>query len=132
MTISVGQIFTHRLQVTDALIRGFAEISGDHNPLHLDDDFAAKTRFGRRVAHGMLVGSLVVATLGQTFPGAIHLSQTFSFKQPVYVDDHLVATLEVVAWRAQKRIATVGMTLANAAETIVLQGEAVILLPEVL
>ena len=65
MNINVGDTFTKERLVTDELVRAFAEVSGDFNPLHLDEEFAATTRFGRRIAHGMLSGAFISAVLGR-------------------------------------------------------------------
>ncbi len=94
--------------ITDADIRTFAAISGDANPIHLDEDYAKTTRFGRRIAHGMLTASLISAVIGNDLPGvgSIYLSQTLTFKAAVYLDDTITATVEVTAFREEKRIAT--------------------------
>ena len=67
MDITVGDKFSNEREVTDELVRGFAELSGDHNPIHLDEEFAKETRFGRRIAHGMLSGAFISAVLGIEF-----------------------------------------------------------------
>ena len=67
MEINIGDKFSNERKITDELIRGFAEMSGDHNPIHLDEEFAATTRFGRRIAHGMLSGAFISGVLGFEF-----------------------------------------------------------------
>jgi 3-hydroxybutyryl-CoA dehydratase len=77
---------------------GFANLSGDHNPVHLSDHFAQKTRFGGRIAHGLYVASLISAVLGMYLPGpgAVYLSQTLNFRAPVKIGDVVTLTVEVV------------------------------------
>ena len=67
MDLKVGDTFSTTREITDEVIRAFAEVSGDHNPIHLDEQFAAKTRFGRRIAHGALSGAFISAVLGHEF-----------------------------------------------------------------
>ncbi|HMS10897.1 MAG TPA: MaoC family dehydratase, partial [Pyrinomonadaceae bacterium] len=76
--LKIGDSFSRTREVTDALVRAFAELSGDFNPIHLDEEFAARTRFGRRIAHGMLTGAFISAVLGQEFAERkiVYLSQT--------------------------------------------------------
>lgn len=117
--------------IDDAAIRAFAEASGDFNPVHIDDDYAAGTQFGRRIAHGLLTASLVSAVLANDLPGpgTIYLGQDLKFKAPVYIGDTVTATVELVAYREDKRIATFRTTCTNQAGTLVLEGEAVVLAP---
>ena len=77
---------------------GFANLSGDHNPVHLSDHFAQKTRFGGRIAHGLYTASLISAVLGMYLPGpgAVDLSQTLNFRAPVKIGDVVTLTVEVV------------------------------------
>ncbi|MBN9060930.1 MAG: acyl dehydratase [Rhizobiales bacterium 65-9] len=83
----------------------FAEISGDGNPVHLSDHFAAKTRFGERIAHGMFTGSLISALIGTRLPGAgaIYLSQSFQFLAPVKIGDVVAASVEVAELIPERR-----------------------------
>jgi 3-hydroxybutyryl-CoA dehydratase len=67
MNLQIGDVFSTSKQITDAVVRAFAELSGDYNPIHLDEEFAAKTRFKRRIAHGMISGALISAVLGYEF-----------------------------------------------------------------
>jgi 3-hydroxybutyryl-CoA dehydratase len=112
-------------------VRRFAEISGDHNPVHLDMSYAAQTRFGRPIAHGMLVAGLISAVLGTELPGpgSIYLSQTLQFRAPVYINDRITAAVEVIAIRPDKPIVTLKTVCTNQIEQVVLEGEAVLLVP---
>lgn len=131
MTLEIG-ITAQRTQViTDEAIRAFAQASGDTNPVHLDDAYAATTPFGRRIAHGMLSAGIISAVLGNDLPGpgTIYLGQELKFKAPVYVDDTLTATVELVKFREDKRIATFRTTCTNQNGVVVVEGEAVVIAP---
>ena len=130
--VQVGARASRTKTITDADIRAFAAASGDTNSIHLDEEYAKTTRFGRRIAHGMLTASLISAVLGNDLPGlgTIYLSQTLAFKAPVYLGDTLTATVEVTAFRSEKRIATLRTTCTNQEGTLVLEGEAVVIAPE--
>jgi len=115
--------------ITDHMIRTFAEISGDTNPIHLDDEYAATTRFGRRIAHGMLAAGLISATIANDLPGSgtVYLSQSLKFKSPVFPGDIITTTIEVASVRPDKPIATLSTTCINQDGVTVLEGEAVVL-----
>jgi 3-hydroxybutyryl-CoA dehydratase len=127
--LSVGQRATVSKTITSADIEAFAALTGDRNPLHLDDAFARRSRFGRPVAHGVLVAGVISAALGMVLPGpgAIYLSQTLKFLRPVYPGDTVTATLEVIAIREDKGIVTLRTTCTNQAGVPVVDGEAVVL-----
>jgi 3-hydroxybutyryl-CoA dehydratase len=130
--VQVGARASRTKTITDADIRAFAAASGDTNSIHLDEEYAKTTRFGRRIAHGMLTASLISAVLGNDLPGlgTIYLSQTLAFKAPVYLGDTITATVEVTAFRSEKRITTLRTTCTNQEGTLVLEGEAVVIAPE--
>jgi len=115
--------------VTEGDVTGFAGIIGDFNPIHVDAEYARKSRFGRRVAHGMLTGGLISAVLGNRLPGpgAIYLSQQLEFLAPVYIGDTITAVVEVVEWRPEKRIITLKTDAYNQDERQVATGKAVLL-----
>jgi 3-hydroxybutyryl-CoA dehydratase len=108
MDLKVGDKFSTAREVTDELIRKFAEVSGDFNPIHLDEEFAAETRFGRRIAHGMLSGAFISAVLGYEFKERkiVYLSQTLKFVAPVFIGDTVTATATVTHIREDKPIGT--------------------------
>ncbi|MCE7949034.1 MAG: enoyl-CoA hydratase [Chloroflexi bacterium CFX4] len=130
--VEVGARASRTKQITDADIRAFAAASGDTNSVHLDEEYAKTTRFGRRIAHGMLTASLISAVLGNDLPGmgTIYLSQTVNFKAPVYLDDTITATVEVTAFREEKRIATLRTTCTNQDGVLVVEGEATVIAPK--
>ncbi|HEY8380738.1 MAG TPA: MaoC family dehydratase [Microvirga sp.] len=96
--LSLGQRASLMRTVMDQDLHLFAEVSGDTNPIHISDSFAAGTRFGQRIAHGMFTASLVSALLGTRLPGpgAVYLSQTIQFLGPVRIGDVVTANVEVV------------------------------------
>ena len=132
MQINIGDKFTKDRLVTDELVRAFAEVSGDYNPLHLDDEFARTTRFGRRIAHGMLSGAFISAVLGYEFAERkiVYLSQTLKFTAPVYIGDTVTTTATVTHIREDKPVITLETVCTNQHGETVVRGEsAVMLLP---
>jgi 3-hydroxybutyryl-CoA dehydratase len=130
--LEIGMKATRTKTFTGEDVALFGRISGDHNPVHFDDDYAATTRFGKRIVHGMLTASLISALLANDLPGpgSVYLSQTLSFKAPVYLGDTLTATAELTEYRARSRVATFKTTCHNQDGTLVIEGEAVVLAPE--
>ncbi len=126
----IGQTAERSHTVSEATIAAFAEVSGDHNPVHLDADFAAQTPFKERIAHGMLSAAYISAVLGNDLPGpgAIYLSQTLNFRRPVKIGDVVTARVTVAAIDAEKARVTL-TTVCEVAGKAVVQGEAVILVP---
>ncbi len=96
--LSVGMFAETSMVVTAEKIETFAELSGDHNPIHMDAEYAATTPFGRRIAHGALSASLISAILGNDLPGpgAIFTELNMRFRKPAFIDDEIVARAEVV------------------------------------
>jgi len=129
VNIKVGDTASLIRKVTDADIRTFAELTGDHNPIHLDDDFAVTTRFGQRIAHGMFSGSLISSVIGNELPGtgSIYLSQTFTFLAPVYLGDTVTASVTVTKIRDDKPIVTLECVCKNQRGETLIKGEAVVL-----
>lgn len=128
---TVGQTATWTRTVTDAVIRQFAEATGDHNPVHLDEAAAAHTRFGGRIAHGMLSAGFVSAALATVLPGpgTIYLSQSLRFLRPVRLDDVITVRLEVLEVLAAKRRIRLATTCTNQRDETVVDGEATVMLP---
>ena len=128
-TLNPGDKASRVTLISDEMIRAFADLTGDTNPVHLDDAYAAGTRFGRRIAHGMIAASLISATLADDLPGpgTIYLSQTLQFKAPVYPGDTITTTVEVKTVRADKPIVTLSTICSNQDNTVVLEGEAVVM-----
>ncbi len=124
----VGDRKTVTVQVTDKMIRQFAEMSGDFNPIHLDEEYAKKTRFGRRIAHGMICGALISRALAMELEGGgIYLSQNMKFLQPVFVDDVLTIELLVQTLREEKGIASIETLVKKQTGETCVKGEAMIM-----
>jgi 3-hydroxybutyryl-CoA dehydratase len=124
-----GQTSSITRTVTAGEVEAFARVTGDTNPVHLDEAYAAQTRFGHRIAHGMLVASYISGLLGTQFPGpgTIYASQSLSFLKPVYLGDTLTVSATVLRFRADKSILTLETTIQNQRGEKVLTGEAVCL-----
>ena len=116
--------------VMDSDVVGFARLSGDENPLHLCDVYAAETRFGQRIAHGLYTASLISAVLGTRLPGpgAIYISQTLNFRAPVKIDDTVDVTVTVTELVPEKFRARLRCECSVGGE-IVLDGEALVKVP---
>ena len=130
MALQVGETASLSKTITDDDIKAFAELTGDHNPVHVDDSFAQTTKFGRRIAHGMLSASLISALLANKLPGqgTVYLSQTLKFVAPVFPNDTVTARVTVTNVREDKPIATLETICLNQNEEMVIKGEAVVLL----
>lgn len=129
MGFKVGDRIVITEKITDQMVRQFAEVSGDKNPMHLDDEYAKTTRFKRRIAHGMLSAALISRALGQELgPGGIYLSQTLKFLNPIFIDDEVSVELTVTALRPEKGIGTVETIVKKVASgDVVVKGEAMIM-----
>lgn len=106
----------------------FAALSLDKNPIHLDEDYAEKSMFGRRIVHGFLVGSLISAVFGTKLPGegAIYLHQEMNFRKPVYHGDEITATVEVTDIRKDKSILYFSTICKNERGEVVIDGKAIL------
>lgn len=129
MDVKIGDSFSTERHVTDELVRKFADVSGDYNPIHLDEEFAKTTRFGRRIAHGMLSGAFISAVLGNEFKDRkiVYLSQSMKFTAPVYLDDTVTATGTVTSIREDKGIVTLETVCTNQNGETLVKGEAVVM-----
>ena len=128
--LSVGM--TERLTKTVASsdVVGFAEVTGDRNPIHLSEHFAAQTPFGTRIAHGLYTASLISAVLGTRLPGpgAVYISQTLNFRAPVKIGDTVIVTVSVAELMPEKHRARLACT-CSVGEDVVLDGEAWVKVP---
>jgi len=126
MSLTVGQRATRRLTLTAEHVRTFAEISGDRNPLHFDEAFAAHTTFGRLVVQGGLTTGLLHALVAMDMPGpgTVFLSQNWKFTAPVYIDDTITAEAEVVSVHPAKPVTQLRVQITRSDGTTVLEGEA--------
>jgi 3-hydroxybutyryl-CoA dehydratase len=130
MDIKIGDKFSIERAITDELLRDFARLSGDHNPIHLDEGFAAKTRFGKRIAHGMLSGAFISAVLGYEFRERkiVYLSQSMRFTAPAFIGDTITTTATVTRIREDKGIVFLETNCTNQNGETTLKGEAVVMM----
>jgi 3-hydroxybutyryl-CoA dehydratase len=128
--LSVGQSASYTRSISEADVREFALMSGDFNPIHLDEAYAQATRFKGRIVHGMLPVTFVSTVLGTQLPGAgcIFMSASFRFKAPVRIGDTVVATCTVREINAPKSRVTFDCTCA-VGDVIVVEGEALVKVP---
>lgn len=133
MNLKVGDSAEVSKTINDEDVRVFAELTGDRNPVHFDEEYAASTRFGRRIAHGMLGASLISAVLGNELPGrgTVYLSQTLRFNAPVFLGDTVTARVVVKHVREDKPVVTLETVCTNERGERVVEGEAVVLVPKV-
>lgn len=127
----VGQNASVCKTITDGDIRDFARISGDDNPIHLDDDYAAQSLFGKRIVHEILVSALISRVIGTMLPGegTIYLSQDLKFVKPVYVEDTVVAEVEILKIDNEKKRMTLKTTVTKEDGTCVIEGEVLVIPP---
>jgi 3-hydroxybutyryl-CoA dehydratase len=128
--VRVGMRENYRKHGRSSDVVGVAEISGDRNPIHLSEHFAAKTPFGGRIAHGLYTASLISAVIGTRLPGpgAIYISQTLRFLAPVRIGDDVDATVEIVELIEKGRRAKLRCE-CRVGDTVVLEGEAEVKIP---
>ncbi|HEX8566171.1 MAG TPA: MaoC family dehydratase [Pyrinomonadaceae bacterium] len=128
--LKIGDKFSTSKQITDSVVRAFADLSGDYNPIHIDEEFAKTTRFGRRIAHGMISGALISAVLGYEFKErrVVYLSQTMKFVAPVFIDDTVTASATVKNIRKDKNIVTLETVCTNQNGETTLKGEAIVMI----
>ena len=126
MSIAVGQRASRSLTLTAQHVRTFAELSGDYNPLHFDEGFAAGTKFGRLVVQGGLTTGLVHALVAMDIPGpgSVFLSQNWKFTAPVYIGDTISAEAEVLSVHPSKPVTELRVQITRDDGTTVLEGTA--------
>ncbi len=129
--ISIGDTASFRRTVTEDLVDMFAAVSGDHNPVHLDAEFAAGTQFGQRIAHGMIAGAFISAAIATEMPGpgTIYLGQEVQFRAPVFLGDELTVNLEVTDKHESKPWVTLSTVVVNQEGKAVVKGEAKVMAP---
>ena len=130
--LHVGLAAERTREVTDDVIRRYAELTEDFNPIHMDEAVAARSRFGARIAHGMLSAGFISAVIGMDLPGpgALYLGQTIRFTRPVKLGDSVTTRVEVTEIIPAKRRAKLATTCRNQHGEVVLEGEASIMMLE--
>lgn len=128
--LRLGQAASMERLVDDALIRQFTALSGDDNPVHLDEEYARKTRFGGRIAQGMLGATFISAVIGSRLPGhgTIYLSQSLKFLAPVRIGDRVVTEATVTELRPEKSRAVL-KTVCRVGDRVTIEGEALVMVP---
>jgi len=128
--LSVGMRETLRKTVLNEDVIGFAELSGDHNPIHLSEHFARKTRFGGRIVHGLYTASLISAVIGMRLPGpgAVYISQNLNFRGPVKIGDVVDVSVEVAELTEKGRRVRLACE-CRVGDLLVLDGEGVLSVP---
>jgi len=126
MNVAVGQRATRSLTLTHHHVKTFAELTGDYNPLHFDETFVSRTRFGRLVVQGGLTTGLLHALVAMDMPGpgTVFLSQSWKFTAPVYIGDTVTAEAEVLSVHASKPVTQLGIRVTRQTGETVLEGEA--------
>lgn len=124
----IGQTASLKKVFTTDDVKAFAELSMDNNPIHLNQEFAEQTRFGKRMVHGFLVGSLISAVFGTILPGegAIYLHQEMDFRKPVFHGDEITATVVITNIKKEKSILYFDTKCENERGEVVIEGNAVL------
>jgi acyl dehydratase len=124
--LAVGQKAVRSMHVTAEHVRTYAELTGDYNPLHFDEGFCAKTRFGRLVAQGGLTTGILHALVAMDMPGpgTVFLSQNWKFTAPVYIGDTITAEATVLEVHATKPVSRLAISIRRQDGEVVLDGEA--------
>ncbi|GKX51180.1 MaoC family dehydratase [Budvicia aquatica] len=130
--IEVGMSISYSQTITDADVKTFAGLSGDHNPVHVDEEYAAASRFKKRIAHGLISGSFFSALFGTKLPGpgCVYVAQSFQFKKPVYLGDTVKAIAEVTGIDKDKR-RVFFRTFCKVGHRTVIDGQAELYVPEI-
>jgi len=125
LDLEVGQTATRSLQLTADHVKNFAEMTGDYNPLHFDEDFVSRTPFGRLVVQGGLTTGLLHALVAMDMPGpgTVFLSQNWKFTAPVFIDDTITAEAEVLSVHPKKPVCQLGIRVTRQDGEVVLEGE---------
>ena len=130
--IMLGVKVKFTVTITESIINEFARISGDYNPLHMDEQYASKTQFGKRVCHGMLLASFFSRLVGMYMPGknALYFSQTLNFQIPCFVGDKVTIEGEVIDKSQSTRIITIKTTAHNHVGKCLVDGIAKVIVRE--
>ncbi len=130
--ISIGQKKTFSLTITSVMVEQFAKLSGDYNPLHMNEKYASSTKFKKRICHGMLLSSLFSRLVGMYLPGtnALYLTQNLKFISPCFIDDNITVDGEVIEKNNTTRIITLKTQITNNLNKKLVDGQAKVLVRE--
>ena len=128
--LQIGQFAEVKHTITENDIQTFGDLSGDYNPLHFDEEWAKKTMFGGRIAHGILSASFICTAIGMHLPGpgTIYMSQSMRFLGPVKIGDTIISRVEIIKLNDEKERVTLRTTCTNQDGKLVLDGEALVTL----
>ena len=127
--ISIGQQESFMIIITESMVEKFSNLSGDLNPLHMDNEFAESSSFKKRIVHGMLLASFFSQLIGMKLPGknALYFSQTLNFRSPCYIDDKIEIIGEVIEKSDSTKIITISTSIFNKSKTCLIDGIAKII-----
>ena len=127
--ISVGRQESFTIKITESMVEKFSNLSGDLNPLHMDNEFAESSSFKKRIVHGMLLASFFSQLIGMKLPGknALYFSQTLNFRSPCYIDDEIQVVGEVTEKSDSTQIITVSTSIFNKSKICLIDGIAKII-----
>ena len=127
--IFIGQQDSFIIKITESMVEKFSNLSGDLNPLHMDNEFAESTSFNKRIVHGMLLASFFSQLIGMKLPGknALYFSQTLNFRSPCYIDDEIEIVGKVTEKSDSTQIITVSTSIFNKSKTCLIDGIAKII-----
>jgi len=124
--IDIGQKKQFDVTLTESLVDDFAKLSGDFNPLHMDENYAKSTKFGKRICHGLLLTSFFSQLVGMYIPGknSLYFSQTVKFMSPCYINDKIIVSGEVISKSNSTKIITLKTQITNTSKNCLINGEA--------
>ncbi len=128
----VGQKITFSKKIDESLLNDFAKISGDFNPLHMDNEYASTTKFGKRVCHGMLLASFFSQLVGMDLPGknSLYFSQSLNFRNPCFIDDEITIEGEIIEKKSNIKLITMKTTIHNQTGNCLIDGIAKVIVRE--
>lgn len=128
----VGKKVSFTQKIDESLLNDFAKISGDFNPLHMNDEYASKTNFGKRVCHGMLLASFFSRLVGMHLPGknSLYFSQTLNFRNPCFIGDKLIIEGEITEKKSNMKLITIKTTIHNKIGKCLVDGIAKVIVRE--
>jgi len=130
--VRIDQEYSTSFTISDEMVKTFAEITGDKNPVHLDEEYAKNTRFKKRICHGMLVASLISKVLGMDFPGpgTILVRQQLSYRAPVFVGETVKVHVKVVDKKEEKQRLILQTNVIKSDGTVAIEGQAEVLIEQ--
>jgi len=129
-SINIGINHEFKITITEKIVSDFSVISGDFNPLHIDENYAAKTKFKKRICHGMLLASFFSRLVGMYLPGknALYFSQSLNFISPCFINDKIMIKGEIIDKNYSTKIITVKTSIINHKNELILDGEAKVMM----